>query len=296
MKKLRLYIAVFLAIGLVCVSTAIAANGNNLPYFDNFDDGDALGWNVISGDWFVENGEYHQENPDRNNGETPYGWDQMTTLANIQQSDYFIQADMHLEEANYERGWLGLLFRYQDNQNYYSILLYDNGGEARLEFWTYLNGRWNMVNYENVDVDLYAWNTLSADINGNLFDFYLNGEFIFQSTDDVLVDGDIGLYTEDTRASFDNWVMSGSFENIGDIIAEVEYLLSSGEISNAGVANGLTSTLNSALKALEKGNVNVARNTLLAFISKVTAQANKHISGDGTTILIEAANQILATL
>jgi Tol biopolymer transport system component len=85
-------------------------------------------------------------------------------------------------------------------------------------------------------------------------------------------------------------------DTIDGLIALVEELYASGDITNAGIAKGLIATLNSALKALENGNVHTASNTLLAFINKVQAQSGKKISEDAAALLIEAANNILATL
>ncbi len=266
-----------------------------LPYYDDFSDGNADGWTLISGDWSVQQDEYHQDNSYYNGGQTPYGWDQMSLLGVLPESDYVIQADVRLDETNYS-GWWGLVFRYQDSSNYYSLLLYTTPTYTRLEFWTYLNERWQRVDWQIVDIDPYAWNTLRADVEGNVFDFYLNGEFMFQSTHDALADGDVGFYTEDTRASFDNWRMFGEFATIDDIIAEVGVMCSAGNIDNQGIANSLTAKLDAALKSLERGNVHAAKNTLLAFINALEAQAGKHVSEDAAARLIDAAYQILATL
>jgi len=80
---------------------------------------------------------------------------------------------------------------------------------------------------------------------------------------------------------------------IEEAITAVENLLANGQIDNAGVANSLTATLESALQAQENGNVYAARNTLLAFINKLQAQTDKHISEDAAQLLIDGAIQIL---
>jgi hypothetical protein len=103
----------------------------------------------------------------------------------------------------------------------------------------------------------------------------------------------------DTNVSWDVFVHTRGPvvpATIEDLIALVEELYASGDIDNAGIAKSLIATLNSALKAQENGNVHAANNTLLAFINKVQAQSGKHISEDAAALLIEAANNILATL
>jgi parallel beta-helix repeat protein len=97
---------------------------------------------------------------------------------------------------------------------------------------------------------------------------------------------DIGAYESDVVV----------LDTIEGTAAAVGALLDSGDIATAGIATSLTATLNSALQAQENGNVHAANNTLLAFINKVQAQSGKKISEEAAALLIEAANNILATL
>lgn len=69
-------------------------------------------------------------------------------------------------------------------------------------------------------------------------------------------------------------------------------MLNSGEISNAGIADSLVSTLRNALEAVERGDITAAVNMLESFIKKLEAQAGKHITEEAAATLIEAATQI----
>ena len=62
------------------------------------------------------------------------------------------------------------------------------------------------------------------------------------------------------------------------------------EVAHPGVANSLTSKLQNALKALDRGNINAFENILNAFINQVEAQSGKKIEAEYAATLIEWAN------
>jgi Tol biopolymer transport system component len=116
-----------------------------------------------------------------------------------------------------------------------------------------------------------------------------DGRFIsFASSSTNLVHGD-------TNGRPDIFVRDRGI-SVEGVIAMLQELLAAGDIANKGTAASLTATLDSALRAQQNGNNHAARNTLLAFINKVQAQSGKNISEDSAAALIEAANEVLATL
>lgn len=76
---------------------------------------------------------------------------------------------------------------------------------------------------------------------------------------------------------------------IASLQGAVRALVVSGDIEEAGVATSLLQKLDAADAAIGRGNVNVARNVLDAFISEVEAQRDQRISNTAATLLITDA-------
>jgi len=83
----------------------------------------------------------------------------------------------------------------------------------------------------------------------------------------------------------------GCIDNIEDISTVVEEL----DLPQ-GTETALLSTVNNAMKSLDKGNDGAAVNQLQAFINKVEAQRGKKISEEDADMLIEYANNVIAQI
>ena len=136
---------------------------------------------------------------------------------------------------------------------------------------------------------------VSVDSSGNLIgggywpSISADGRYVAFASDGNLVQ-------EDTNPSRDIYVRDRGPslpKTIDGAIIVIEELLGMGEITNAGIATNLTSTLENALKAQEQSNIYAAKNILLAFINKVEAQTGKNITEESATFLIEAARQLM---
>lgn len=209
-------VLILLVGALPLLATPVTAQSAGLPWFDDFDDRNADGWEVITGDagnWGASTQEYYQSNEGDNGGDTTYGYEMISVLDTTHApstDDYMIHVRMK-QESGYE-GWSGFVFRYtkwQDSPvieaNDYLILLGGWGSSNYLEFWTYINTQWKMLAEVTVDVVPTDWTAITADIRGDTFDFYLNGNHVLDVTDTQLLDGTVGLYTETARVRFDDW-------------------------------------------------------------------------------------------
>jgi hypothetical protein len=76
----------------------------------------------------------------------------------------------------------------------------------------------------------------------------------------------------------------------------VQYYYSSGAIDNWGIYISLLAKLQGALKALSKGQTDVAINKLTAFINEVQAQSGNHITAEAAAILIADARWVIYQL
>lgn len=79
-------------------------------------------------------------------------------------------------------------------------------------------------------------------------------------------------------------------------LTDVDALLRSGHITNAGVANSLSQKLSRAQASESRGATGAAAGTLNALLSEINAQRGVHLSNTAGTILIEDAQFLLAHL
>lgn len=108
---------------LVLLLTSILSFGTNIrtvlaeTYFnDNFDDGVANGWTQQLGSWAVTNGEYSISLGIVENG--------ISTVADSSLADCTIETKLRFTDSVGFRG--GIVFRYMDNEHYYSFELSNN--------------------------------------------------------------------------------------------------------------------------------------------------------------------------
>jgi 5'-nucleotidase/UDP-sugar diphosphatase len=81
--------------------------------------------------------------------------------------------------------------------------------------------------------------------------------------------------------------------SIASTIADLMEFYAEGKIDNQGVYNSLLKKLQQAQKAQDKGQINVAINSLSAFIKEVQGQSGKHITPDAAAILIADAEWVI---
>ena len=88
----------------------------------------------------------------------------------------------------------------------------------------------------------------------------------------------------------------GQGTTIASLVVCVEHCVANGFINNQGVANSLTSELNAAQAAQNKGQNGTAINLLGAFIHEVLAQAGKHILQPHAQHMVTQAQGVIQTL
>uniref|UniRef100_UPI00356B3B47 GDSL-type esterase/lipase family protein n=1 Tax=Thioalkalivibrio sp. TaxID=2093813 RepID=UPI00356B3B47 len=101
---------------------------------------------------------------------------------------------------------IGVMFRYQDNDNYYRLSVNGGYGFTRLErkvdgVFTPLavDGRGNIPGQPI---------RFTIEVNGNQIQVWINDDPVFAVEDDALLTGTVGLYTQDDSA-FDNVAITG---------------------------------------------------------------------------------------
>lgn len=97
----------------------------------------------------------------------------------------------------------GLLFRIQDQDNYY--ILRANALENNVNFYKYAGGRRSSLKEAKAQVLPGQWQELRVEAVGNRFRGFLNGQQVVEVTDDTYQAGQVGLWTKaDSVTCFDD--------------------------------------------------------------------------------------------
>ena len=104
----------------------------------------------------------------------------------------------------------GFVWRYQDNNNYYICRM--NPLEDNYRVYHVVNGkRIQIGTKEGVKVPKGEWHKLKVEVKGNKMEGYLDGEKLWEVTDDTFKEaGKVGLWTKaDAQSHFDQFTVSG---------------------------------------------------------------------------------------
>ena len=102
----------------------------------------------------------------------------------------------------------GLIWRAQDNKNYYIVRA--NPLEQNIRFYRVVNGvRHKLKNFNHI-ISIKAWQTIRVVARGNNFKIYFNSQLVIDINDETFqTDGKIGLWTKaDALTYFDDLQLS----------------------------------------------------------------------------------------
>lgn len=158
-------------------------------FFDDFDDGDYSGWNVISGTWAVYSGELYQGKD--------YGIRMI--LSPDEHTDVAYEAKIKVVDGYNPY----VVFRYQDTANYYTWGIKTSTNQAR--FAKYENGSFVVTQQTSYYCTNNRWYLLRVEVCGNTARGYVDCEQILEVTDwDMVATGEIGLRTYAARIYADD--------------------------------------------------------------------------------------------
>ncbi len=199
------------AISLVIVLTVLFGFSVTPTYAgsfsDNFNDGNANGWwlgyslanPANNGNWRVENGELVQDT----------GFDGVIALLENQQfSDQITTADVKLNDPS---GGGGLVFWFQDNNNWTHAIAYPAGGF--IELHEHINGVTYGVHYAYPSLVNNTWYNLKVDANSTNGDIkvYLDNNYLFTYTATASIrTGQTGVINGNAGGYFDNFAITSN--------------------------------------------------------------------------------------
>ncbi|MEO1021988.1 MAG: metallophosphoesterase [Bacteroidota bacterium] len=126
---------------------------------------------------------------------------------------------------------IGLIFRYQDPQNYYRVLLMNDAGNsgsvgsAIQRIQKFENGEPRTL-AQNLVQDAYpsGYFALTADVQGDSIKAYLNGNLILETEDTTYTKGQIGvLVYANSGARFDSIQVTSDLEVYQEPVIEISY-------------------------------------------------------------------------
>ncbi len=174
-----------------------------LPFSDNFDDGNYNGWTVVNesvnlGNWSVVGGELRELNmvEDASARIGTYQLGSYVVLnAGSGLTDYrFAVTTNHLVANGVLAEDVGVMFRYQNANNYYRLSLNARHGYTRLE--KRVGGAFSTLAVNSRGYKPSVSQAIVIETRGTSFLVWINGDPVFAVTDPSLTSGTVALYAK----------------------------------------------------------------------------------------------------
>ncbi|MDC7224385.1 MAG: DUF4959 domain-containing protein, partial [Spirochaetales bacterium] len=157
-------------------------------FSDSFDSLDSDLYTTVSGTWETEDGELQETS----------GGVAILILDDIDaDGDSTISVDV---KSQLESKDAGLLVRYQDEDNYYTLALDD----GKLKFKEKVSGSWSTLESETCDYSTDSFSAIAVSVEDSTFTAYFEGEEQFSVSDSSLTSGSFGLKTSGNPAYYDD--------------------------------------------------------------------------------------------
>lgn len=135
-----------------------------------------------------------------------------------------------MRSGKLETGVVGVMFGYQDDNNYYRLSLATHKGYRKLE--KRVNGVFTQLAGSSAAFEPNEWNNVRILFMNGLINVYVDGQFALTAVDTAFASGKIGLWNSwtDNRTEYDNlFVLSSpSARSVVGLSAPVELAVQSG--------------------------------------------------------------------
>lgn len=185
---------------------------------DNFSDNNFNGWTVVTepgttsgpAAWSASTGALRQTS-------SVYGGTSTYTSSNVSRpgtyihfgagsswTNYTLEADLRSTDADA----FGLLFRYQNSNNYYRFSMDRQFSQRRLV--KKVGGTYTVLRQDSVQFNTSQTYRVSVTVNGSAITVLIDGVQFYSGTDTSLSSGSVAMYTyRNSGATFDNVVVRG---------------------------------------------------------------------------------------
>jgi parallel beta-helix repeat protein len=217
MKEISLLAAITIFILLSTTVPSSKANNSrdtstssNWLFFDNFDDGSADGWTEFceeSGFWDVVSGEYFVTVEIVENG--------ISVVDSLNLADCVIETRLRFSDS--EVGYrAGIVFRYVDNENYYSFEIGNEYDEIDIIKYSSINPEYGekrtfiqpSFGNSSIIIDANIDYTLRIEIVGSTFTAFLDDQQVLSWVEETYTIGKVGLRARRADVSFDDFQVS----------------------------------------------------------------------------------------
>jgi lysophospholipase L1-like esterase len=217
------------AMGNITLQAAtLSSTSTGLPFYDNFNRS-VLGsdWSIYNDsppkapNWQIINGELNQTNRvesvssfDGTYHKGTYVY--LTSRSGLRDYRFSAEATYLNDDYGYADD-IGIMFRYQNNDNYYRITLNSRYGFTRLE--KKVNGTFRTLAKNARGFQRGAKLRFTVDVKGSTIQVFLDDDPLFGVTDESISQGSIALYCQDA-AKFDNVLLEESSNQPSIVISK----------------------------------------------------------------------------
>lgn len=164
----------------------VASISDSILYFDNFNDNSIHpAWQFRNGTWVETEGQMIQTS-------NYYGTGTVNGAFAIVGSKYWDNYTISVDLSSQDNDWIGLVFRYQDPQNFYAFT-WQSEGSARF-IRKIVNGIESVLISDGIGYVSGVWYHVDIVTEDSLFKLYIDNTQIFEVIDTTFASGKAGLY------------------------------------------------------------------------------------------------------
>ena len=204
MKVYKKYLILLFA---ALMAASVSAQEKTEINFDKCNPGNMPeGWTNASGKWMVKTD--NENKVLAQTAENSGSYFNVAVYDGATLKDVELSVDIRANSGNEDQGG-GLVWRYQDSDNYYIVRF--NPLEDNYRFYKVENGRRIQLASAHVAVPEGSWFNVKVEMTGNEVSCYLNGKKYLNKTDNTFTAaGKTGFWTKaDAVSDFDNFSFKG---------------------------------------------------------------------------------------
>ncbi|WP_281558830.1 PEP-CTERM sorting domain-containing protein [Thalassomonas sp. RHCl1] len=193
--------------------SSLSIQASQIVFTDNFNSGDLSHWNVLGGQWGVQDGTLHQSASSSYYTATP---GQVIALNGEYSDDFIFRTALGAQDIRVGWSAVGIAFNIQDASNFYSMHFFPGWTGGAFRFTRFIDGQISYVTTSDANIGFTpaTGSSYSMQVQGQGNEFtasiWDNSDFeslpVFEQsyTDDTFSGGTAGLWSQEGKGYFDN--------------------------------------------------------------------------------------------